>query len=64
MFEFDTRVEELLEKKLMSNFDMTLRDYNELDEETKDILINKMYILKNTLTKRGKKNDKVKIKRI
>lgn len=58
MNEFDIKAQEIFEKKLLSNYKMTLNEFKELDDYTKDILIKGMYILKdNSVTV---KKDKIK----
>lgn len=58
MNEFDIKAQEIFEKKLLSNYKMTLNEFKELDDYTKDILIKGMYI-QNTEEK-----NKVKVKGI
>ncbi len=60
MNEYTLKMEELFEKKLMINYKMTLREFKELDDYTKDILIKGMYILKDN--QNVYKKNKVKIK--
>ena len=62
MNEFNIRIEELFEQKLMSNYKMSLQQFKELDDYTKDKLIMGMYILKDNLKTEEKNKVKTKIK--
>ena len=62
MNEYNLKIEELFEKKLMSNYKMSLQQFKELDDYTKDKLIQGMYILRDNLKKKEKNKVKAKIK--
>ena len=58
MNEFELKIEELLERKLRA-YGMSLKQFSELDVDTKNQYISKMYFLKDNLRNRHKEKTKV-----
>ena len=54
MSEFDIKVQEILEKKLMNTYKMSFQQFKELDDYTKDKLIRGIYILRSQTKNKDK----------
>lgn len=62
MFEFETKIEELLESKLKNNYGMSLKQFRELDVNTQESFIQSMYRLHYKIINKGE--EKIKVKKI